>query len=107
MSVVTTRRSARGALDQRQGITAALFLFPAMLGFGIFYLRPAVLGFYSSFTNKELLRPTSKWVGFDNYRKLVDDDVFKNALWVTLKSHICSTGSVSHRCCVRSCCRPG
>lgn len=72
--------------------TAVVFLAPAMLGFVVFYLRPAVIGIYNSFTNKQLLRPTSKWVGLDNYRKLVDDDVFRNALWVTLKYVVINIG---------------
>lgn len=72
--------------------TATIFLVPAMLGFAIFYLRPTIIGIYTSFTNKELLRPTSKWVGLDNYRKVLDDDVFKNALWVTLKYVVINIG---------------
>lgn len=63
-----------------------------MVGFAIFYVRPAVLGFWSSFTNKELLRPTSKWVGTKNYRDMIHDDVFWNALWVTLKYVVINIG---------------
>lgn len=71
--------------DRRQTGVAMLFLAPAMVGFLIFYLRPTVLGFWNSFTDKELLRPDSEFVGLENYREIIGDDVFWNALWVTLK----------------------
>lgn len=62
-----------------------MFLAPSMLGFVLFYLRPTIIGFWNSFTNKELLRPNSEFVGLENYRDMIDDDIFWNALWVTLK----------------------
>lgn len=71
---------------------AAVFLIPAMLGFAIFYFRPTVLGIWTSFTNKELLRPTAKWVGLSNYRKLIDDDVFINSLKVTIEYVVINIG---------------
>lgn len=72
---------------------ATLFLLPAMIGFGFFFIRPAILGFRYSFTDKELLRKGApKGIGFDNYTKLFDDNVFKNALWVTLKYVIWNIG---------------
>lgn len=78
--------------DRRQTGVAMLFLAPAMLGFVIFYLRPTVLGFYNSFTDKELLRPNSEFVGLENYREIISDDVFWNALWVTLKYVVINIG---------------
>jgi multiple sugar transport system permease protein len=68
----------------RQWGTALIFIAPAMIGFAIFYLRPTILGFYNSFTDKELLRPESNWTGLENYRDMLDDDVFWNALKVTV-----------------------
>lgn len=80
---VVTRQGPRR--DLKQAWTALLFVAPAMVGFVIFYLRPTLIGFWNSFTDKELLRPESEFVGLDNYREMLDDDVFWNALWVTLK----------------------
>ncbi len=71
---------------------AVLFLLPAMLGFVVFYFRPTVLGFYNSFTDKELLRPKSKWIGLDNYRDMLSDDVFWDALKVTLQYVVYNIG---------------
>lgn len=68
------------------------FLAPAMIGFFIFYLRPTILGFYNSLTDKELLRPNADFVGIDNYKDMLGDDVFWNALWVTLKYVVINIG---------------
>jgi multiple sugar transport system permease protein len=57
-----------------------------MVGFFLFYVRPAIRGFQASFTDKQLLRKGDpNWVGLDNYRKLIDDDVFWSAMRVTGK----------------------
>ncbi len=77
------RRARRRKLNE--GFVALVFLAPAMLGFAVFYFRPTVLGFWNSLTDKELLRPRSKYVGLENYRTMIDDDVFWNALWVTVQ----------------------
>lgn len=76
--------AGRPTRDVRQWGTALIFIAPAMIGFAIFYLRPTILGFYNSFTDKELLRPESNWTGLENYRDMLDDDVFWNALKVTV-----------------------
>lgn len=76
----------------RQLPTALLFLLPAMIGFVVFYLRPTIIGFYNSFTDKELLRPTSEFVGLENYRQMLGDEVFWNALRVTLEYVVINIG---------------
>ena len=78
--------------DTGQLGVALVFLAPAMIGFFLFYFRSTVLGFWNSFTDKELLRPTAEWVGLENYREMLDDDVFWNALRVTLKYVVINIG---------------
>lgn len=78
-------RPSREKFDRGQLGVAVLFLAPAMVGFFTFYLRPTVLGFWNSFTDKELLRPQSEFVGLENYQDIIHDDVFWNALFVTLQ----------------------
>ncbi len=59
-----------------------LFLLPVIVGFLIFYAYPTVRGIYYSMTDYSLLnQPT--FVGGENYRKLIGDDQFWNALKVT------------------------
>jgi len=75
---VTTKRRQRNDLR-----VALLFILPAAAGFVIFYLWPTLRGFYLSFTEYSILG-TPKFIGVDNYTEIVSDDLFWNALKVTL-----------------------
>jgi multiple sugar transport system permease protein len=83
------RRKVRFNSETR---AAMLFLAPAFLGFVVFYAYPALRGFYLSFTNFDLLRNDGDWVGIDNYKTLVQDTLFWNALWITFKYVIINIG---------------
>ncbi|OKJ66507.1 carbohydrate ABC transporter permease [Streptomyces sp. CB02460] len=61
---------------------AWLFLTPALLGFALFYAYPTVRGVYYSLTDYSLLAPPT-FTGAANYRHLISDDQFWNALKVT------------------------
>ncbi|WP_410668044.1 carbohydrate ABC transporter permease [Amycolatopsis sp. cmx-4-68] len=74
------RRKPRRARDGRR--VAWFFLAPALLGFALFYAYPTVKGIYYSFTDFTLLSDPA-FVGTGNYRKLIGDDQFWNALKVT------------------------
>src|SRR3954447_16292973 len=76
------RRAFRVSGETR---VAWLFLAPSLLGFLVFYAYPALRGFYLSFTNFDLLRNSGDWVGVDNYKAMLQDALFWNALWTTLK----------------------
>ena len=85
----TKRRKVRFNSETR---AAMLFLAPAFLGFVVFYAYPALRGFYLSFTNFDLLRNDGDWVGIDNYKTLLQDTLFWNALWITFKYVIINIG---------------
>jgi multiple sugar transport system permease protein len=78
---VTARRRTR---FDREALTAYLFIFPAVLGFLVFFLVPAVRAFGTSFTEWNLLSPP-KFVGLANYRELWKDPLFWNGVRVTLR----------------------
>ncbi|MFB4300385.1 carbohydrate ABC transporter permease [Actinomadura sp. NTSP31] len=59
-----------------------LFLLPVLVGFLVFYAYPTVRGIWYSLTDYSLLNDPA-YVGADNYRHLVDDMQFWNALKVT------------------------
>lgn len=80
------RRRKPGAVGPsgRSDLKVALaFIAPAALGFTAFYLYPTIRGFYFSLTQYNLLG-TPKFIGFDNFTKLVGDQLFWNSLVVTL-----------------------
>lgn len=59
-----------------------LFTAPAIIFFAVFYLYPLAQAVYISFTDWGLLTDP-EFVGFDNYRRLLNDGEFLNALKVT------------------------
>nr|WP_282085445.1 sugar ABC transporter permease [Streptomyces tendae] len=61
---------------------AWLFLAPALAGFALFYAYPTVRGVYYSLTDYNLLA-APHFTGAENYRDLVSDEQFWNALKVT------------------------
>lgn len=67
-----------------QALTGYLFILPAIIGFAVFYLYPALRGFQISFTNWNLLSDP-QGVGFQNYRDALQDPKFWSALWITVK----------------------
>jgi len=73
------RPSGRPRGDLR---AAMVFLLPATIGFVVFYLVPAVRGAWFSLTDYSVLAPP-QFVGLDNYRRLVEDPLFWNAMGVT------------------------
>lgn len=60
-----------------------LFILPALIGFLAFLVWPTLRGIYLSFTTFNLLTPP-RWVGLDNYVRMVNDPIFWNAMKVTL-----------------------
>src|SRR6202011_5957123 len=60
-----------------------LFVAPALIGFTLFYLLPTIRAFYIGLTNWNLLR-APKFLGFDNYARLLSDQKFWSSIWVTV-----------------------
>jgi multiple sugar transport system permease protein len=61
---------------------ALIFILPALIGFLVFYIYPSIKGFYYSLTRYNLLG-TPTYIGLDNYKKLLHDNLLGNALKVT------------------------
>jgi multiple sugar transport system permease protein len=95
---VAVGRPARARLEQRrfrlsrETTVALAFLAPSFLGFVVFYAYPALRGFYLSFTDFDLLRNSGSWVGIRNYKAMLSDALFWNALWVTFKYVVINIG---------------
>ena len=59
-----------------------VFIVPALIGFVVFYLYPAIRGFYLSMTKYNLLN-VPKFIGLNNYSSCSPDPLFWNSLRVT------------------------
>ncbi len=63
---------------------ALLFILPAMIGLVAFSLFPTIRGVYLSFTEYSILGEP-EWIGVDNYTAIFQDELFWNAMAVTLQ----------------------
>lgn len=61
-----------------------LFIVPAVLGLILFKLGPVLASLALSFTKYEIIS-SPKWIGLDNYAKLVTDDLWLRSIEVTLR----------------------
>lgn len=62
--------------DRYQGY---LFALPYIIGFLSLTVYPVLFSFYLSFTNYSVLKKP-QWVGLDNYKELLTDEVFHTAI---------------------------
>ncbi|MFD9946774.1 carbohydrate ABC transporter permease [Nonomuraea sp. NPDC059023] len=76
------KHAAPPARKRGDGRLALVFLAPVLVGFGVFYLYPAVRGAWFSMTDWNMLSEP-EFVGLDNYERLVGDPLFWNAMKVT------------------------
>jgi multiple sugar transport system permease protein len=68
----------------RRTAAGLAFLSPWLIGFAAFTLLPIGLSLYYSFCDYSLVQPPT-WVGLDNYRDLLGDPVFWQALTNTFQ----------------------
>ncbi|HWL76955.1 sugar ABC transporter permease [Microbacterium sp.] len=76
--VGTRKRSARAR--RRQWGEVTLFAGPAVLVYLLFVLLPVVLAAYYSFFNWNGLGPLERFIGFDNYARVLTDPVFHRSV---------------------------
>ena len=72
----------RTRFTSTQTFCGFVFITPAPIDFILFYLLPTIRAFYIGLTNWSRLR-APKWVGFDNYIRLFQDEKFWKSIWVT------------------------
>lgn len=68
-----------------------LFIAPWLTGFVIFMLIPCVYTLGISFTNWDMFS-APRFVGFHNYINLLEDELFLQSIWVTVRFVFCSVG---------------
>lgn len=69
--------------QRRALITGLIFISPALVGLAFFTIWPIIQSAYYSFTNYDILRPP-RWIGLQNYERLLNDRVFILSLSNTL-----------------------
>jgi multiple sugar transport system permease protein len=74
-------------LRNREVIAAYLFLAPFLILFSIFVIRAVASAVQMSFYEYHIMRPVRPFVGLENYRELLNDDVW----WISLKNTLIFT----------------
>lgn len=82
-AIPVAERRARQRSTLRKALPAYLFILPGMLLFVVWTLYPLLDAFRMSFYEWNLVKP-SRFVGLDNYRRALTDDVFWMAFRNTL-----------------------
>ena len=67
---------------RREAIGGYLFILPWIIGVVVFLLGPIAASFYFSLTNYQVVK-APEWAGLANYQRLLNDDLFWQALKVT------------------------
>jgi multiple sugar transport system permease protein len=70
-----TPRTNRG----RETLAALLFASPWFVGMALLAVGPIIMSGYYSFTDYHIMGNTT-WIGIDNYRRLLNDDLFITSL---------------------------
>ncbi len=65
---------------KRQRLLGYMFIAPNMLGILLFFFAPAMLSLVFTFTNWRFGNPNIDFVGFDNFSRLFQDEVFYESL---------------------------
>jgi len=73
------------SLKQRQYLIAFLFVAPALINFAIFRYIPIFMAGYASVFDYSLLGGYGDFVGFKNYIRAVEDDLFWSSMWVSFQ----------------------
>jgi ABC-type sugar transport system permease subunit len=78
----TRHRELRALWRRGDLTTAALFLAPSLVAFAAFIYFPLAYNVYISLTSWNLISPIKKFVGLQNYQRLIQDERF----WLVLKN---------------------
>lgn len=81
--------SARRPIHHREKWAALVLLVPAMVGFLVFWILPSGRSIWYSLTDFDLLNEP-EFIGLDNYRELLSDEVARNSLVVTIQFVVAS-----------------
>lgn len=76
---------ARRKLILKENLSGYLFILPAFIIIGVFFIVPAIQLFSLAYTDYNMMRGNGDFIGFDNFIKVFQDKEFGNSLLVTFK----------------------
>ncbi|MGH2558824.1 MAG: carbohydrate ABC transporter permease [Thermomicrobiales bacterium] len=82
MAASAAMRAPKMTVARREAIAGYLFIAPWLVGFLVLILGPIIASFYYSLTDYQIVQAPT-FVGLDNYRRMLEDDLVWQALKVT------------------------
>ncbi|MGH2534828.1 MAG: carbohydrate ABC transporter permease [Thermomicrobiales bacterium] len=82
MAATAATRTPRMTVARREAIAGYLFIAPWLIGFLVLLVGPIIASFYYSLTDYQIVQAPT-FIGLDNYRRMLDDDLVWQALKVT------------------------
>lgn len=79
-----SKKQSRKRFLGTDGLTALLFVAPAVLPMLVFWIYPIFRSLFISITDWDYISPTYSFVGFENYLSFIGDRAFNRALVNTL-----------------------
>lgn len=73
----------KGLRRRRESLKDFSFAAPALLILGVFIYYPLLSSLYISFTNWNMTKPVKKFIGLENYERLIQDELFYKVLRIT------------------------
>jgi multiple sugar transport system permease protein len=89
-----SRRTRLRYVAERRGFLATLLISPAVLFIAALVGVPLVLAAYLAFTDSQAGSLGGPWVGFDNFRRILHDPIFRGSLWHTAEMTLISQAIV-------------
>src|SRR5690242_18111060 len=89
-----SRRGRLRYVAERRGVLATLLISPAVLFIAALVGAPLALAVYLSFTNAQAGSLSGKWVGLQNFRRILQDPIFRGSLWHTAEMTLISQAIV-------------
>jgi multiple sugar transport system permease protein len=94
MATVAAARGSRTRrlryVAERRGFLAALLISPAVLFIALLVGVPLGLAVYLAFTDATAGSLGGRWVGLQNFRVILDDPIFRGAIWNTIEMTVIS-----------------
>ncbi len=83
-------------LNKGEAVTGYLFILPQMIGLMIFVIIPLVMIIAYSFQNRNFLFGNLGFCGLENYRMLIDDEIFHLLIQVYRFYHLEGIGCIQY-----------
>lgn len=83
------------SIERKQAHWGFIFTLPCLVFFAVFSFYPIINAFFTSLTNRDVLKKTWKFIGFDNYAYLFFPDKYGSnggfTLWNSLRASLTFT----------------